>query len=99
MQGYSDLRVSTLKEMIESGGNSEEVTPVPIPNTVVKLLSADDTWRATSREIRTSLLFSFVKNFYDNWDDPGCHFLCSLPGDPVQSKAMLVGSQALPDIG
>ena len=38
---------------------SEEDTPVPIPNTVVKLLSADDTWRATSWEIRTSLLFSF----------------------------------------
>ena len=36
---------------------SEEDTPVPIPNTVVKLLSADDTWRAASREIRTSLLF------------------------------------------
>ena len=42
------------------GDNSEEVTPVPIPNTVVKLLSADDTWRATSWEIRTSLLFLFI---------------------------------------
>ena len=28
----------------KSGDNSEEVTPVPISNTVVKLLSADDTW-------------------------------------------------------
>ena len=36
------------------GDNSEEVTPVPIPNTVVKLLSADDTWWATARESRTS---------------------------------------------
>ena len=26
------------------GGNSEEVTPVPIPNTVVKLFSADGSW-------------------------------------------------------
>ena len=33
-----------------SGGYSEKVTPVPIPNTVVKLLCADNTWRATSRE-------------------------------------------------
>ena len=32
------------------GGYSEKVTPVPIPNTVVKLLCADNTWRATSRE-------------------------------------------------
>ena len=34
-----------------SGGYSEEVTPVPIPNTVVKLLSAEGTWRATAWEI------------------------------------------------
>ena len=39
------------------GDNSEEDPPVPIPNTVVKLLSADDTRRVTSREIRTSPLF------------------------------------------
>ena len=32
------------------GGYSEKVTPVPIPNTVVKLLSAENTWRATARE-------------------------------------------------
>ena len=35
------------------GGNSEEVTPVPISNTVVKLLSADDTWWETAWESRT----------------------------------------------
>ena len=35
------------------GDNSEEVTPVPIPNTEVKLLSADDTWWETARESRT----------------------------------------------
>ncbi len=33
-----------------SGGNSEEVPPVPIPNTEVKLLSVYDTWRVTARE-------------------------------------------------
>ena len=32
------------------GDYSEEVTPVPIPNTVVKLLCAEDTWRVTARE-------------------------------------------------
>ena len=36
-----------------SGGYYEKVTPVPIPNTVVKLLSADDTWMVTSRESRS----------------------------------------------
>ena len=35
------------------GGTSEEVTPVPIPNTEVKLLSADGTARATGWESRT----------------------------------------------
>ena len=33
-----------------SGGDSTEVTPVPIPNTVVKLCNADDTWWETARE-------------------------------------------------
>ena len=36
-----------------SGGYYEKVTPVPIPNTEVKLLSADDTWMVTSRESRS----------------------------------------------
>ena len=44
------------------GDNSEEVPPVPIPNTVVKLLSADDTWGVTLWEIRTSPLFLFFEN-------------------------------------
>lgn len=45
----------------KSGGNSEEDTPVPIPNTEVKLFSAEDTWRAASWEIRTSPVFLFKK--------------------------------------
>ena len=35
---------------IKSGDYSREVTPVPIPNTMVKHLSADDTWLETTRE-------------------------------------------------
>ena len=35
------------------GGKSEEEPPVPIPNTEVKLFSADGTWRETARESRT----------------------------------------------
>jgi hypothetical protein len=35
------------------GGDGEEVTPVPIPNTEVKLFSADGTARATVWESRT----------------------------------------------
>ena len=37
----------------KSGDNSEEATPVPISNTVVKLLSADDTWWEAAWESRT----------------------------------------------
>ena len=37
-----------------SGDYDEEVTPVPIPNTVVKLLDADDSWLETTCENMTS---------------------------------------------
>ena len=36
-----------------SGDDGIEDPPVPIPNTEVKLNSADGTWRATARESRT----------------------------------------------
>ena len=35
-----------------AGDDDAEVTPVPIPNTEVKLRSADDTWREAARESR-----------------------------------------------
>jgi hypothetical protein len=50
------LRYVVLKVQIQakiSGGNNEKDTPVPIPNTEVKLLSADDTWLVTARESRS----------------------------------------------
>ncbi len=43
------------------GDNSKEDTPVPISNTVVKLLSADDTWWEAAWESRTLPLFSYKK--------------------------------------
>ena len=48
------------------GDYSGEDTPVPIPNTEVKLLSADDTWRATARESKTLPLISFFVFFYSS---------------------------------
>ena len=47
----------------KSGDNSEEVTPVPISNTVVKLLSADDTWWGAAWESRTLPVF-VLKNIF-----------------------------------
>ena len=38
---------------MKSGDNGEEDPPVPIPNTEVKLFSAEDTWRETAWENRT----------------------------------------------
>lgn len=35
-----------------SGDDSNEDPPVPIPNTVVKLISVENTWRVTARENR-----------------------------------------------
>ncbi len=46
--------------MQTTGDNSEEDPPVPIPNTVVKLFSADDTWRETARESRSLPVFSML---------------------------------------
>ena len=46
------------------GVYDEEVPPVPIPNTVVKLLGAENTWLATARENRAMPTFSFfIPNF------------------------------------
>ncbi len=42
-----------LKAKDRVGANDDEGPPVPIPNTVVKLTRADNTWRVTSREDRT----------------------------------------------
>ena len=47
----------------KSGDNSEEVTPVPISNTVVKLLSADDTWWEAAWESRTLPVF-FLRRIF-----------------------------------
>ena len=35
------------------GVDCDEGTPVPIPNTVVKLIRAEDTWRATAWKNRS----------------------------------------------
>ena len=51
----SVLREHTQKEYKVSSGDSEEETPVPIPNTAVKLFSADGTWDADPWKSRTSL--------------------------------------------
>ena len=41
-----------MEEREKSGDDSEEETPVPMPNTEVKVLSVDDTWWETARESR-----------------------------------------------
>ena len=45
------------------GVYDEEVPPVPIPNTVVKLLGAENTWLATARENRAMPTFSFSTSY------------------------------------
>ena len=42
------------------GVDDAEGTPVPIPNTEVKLCSADDTWLATARENRKMPTYIFL---------------------------------------
>ena len=54
------------------GVNGDEGTPVPIPNTVVKLVYGDNTWLATAREDNSTptfkaatkvAAFSFLQRF------------------------------------
>ena len=45
---------ATKNSQRKSGDNDAEDPPVPIPNTEVKLCSADDTWRETARESKSS---------------------------------------------
>ena len=55
------------------GVNGDEGTPVPIPNTVVKLVYGDNTWLATAREDNSTptskaatkvAAFSFLQRFF-----------------------------------
>ena len=41
------------------GVDSDEGPPVPIPNTVVKLISAENTWREAAREDRSAPTYIF----------------------------------------
>ncbi len=54
------VTVSAIRIKTKSGGYSEKVTPVPIPNTVVKLLSADGTWWETAWESRTPPVLTLI---------------------------------------
>ena len=51
----SQIRKAERPKRVEdpTGGNDGEVPPVPIPNTVVKLSSAESTWLDTAREDRS----------------------------------------------
>jgi hypothetical protein len=61
---YPVLKEQRSFNLIQSGGYSEEATPVPIPNTEVKLFSADGSWglppvrvgRCQASEKRTAMM-------------------------------------------
>ena len=66
-----------------SGDYGKEVPPVPIPNTVVKLLRVDNTWRVTAWKSRSSpdpfwaILFLeslFFFPFFDFWSETRSFF-------------------------
>ena len=73
------------KSVVAFGGNSEKVTPVPIPNTEVKLLSAENTWRVTAREHKT-----LPKQFCKRAD-----FFCPFADFKYSSIAQLVEHAAV----
>ena len=42
--------------------NGDEGTPVPIPNTVVKLVNGDNTWLATARKDNKARTSTFLNS-------------------------------------
>ena len=49
---YAKAKCDSAKPERMAGADDAEVPPVPIPNTVVKLCCAEDTWLETTRENR-----------------------------------------------
>ena len=47
------MKVPWKVALTKTGVDNDEDTPVPIPNTEVKLMGVDNTWLATAREDRT----------------------------------------------
>ena len=66
-----------------SSGYSREDPPVPIPNTEVKLSSADYTWWETAWESRTSLVN--LKREYQSDMNPYSRFVLWLHGQAVKT--------------
>ena len=56
-----------MKTLNHSGGYNREATPVPIPNTEVKLAGVHNTWLVTAWEDR--LLPDYMKLIYGNVDE------------------------------
>ena len=82
------MRVHTLNKIF--GDNDAEVTPVPIPNTVVKLCSADDTWREAAWESRSSPEPKKTSDWMS--------FLCLCPkGHNIITSIASTSFQALPE--
>ncbi len=56
---------SAERHSIMSGDDGEEATPVPIPNTEVKLFSADGSWGIAPARVgrcQAIFLYSIIKN-------------------------------------
>ena len=71
------------KDFTFFGGNSESVTPVPIPNTEVKPLSADGTAREAWWESRSPPILFFVVKPFPSKGRVFFAFGCSLPFFPA----------------
>ncbi len=59
---HADNGGSNPPRVTKCGVDYDEDPPVPIPNTVVKLIRAENTWRAASRENRSMPLFLLPEN-------------------------------------
>ncbi len=82
---------SSQDELESFGGDSDRVTPVPIPNTEVKPVSADGTWAVTPWESRTLPDFSDWAPL-NGGAQSNFHALCRGIMEPMQKGSARVGS-------
>ncbi len=79
-----------------SGNDSDEVTPVPIPNTAVKLFSADGSWGfAPARVGRRQAAFLFILLFRNEYGEIHIHLVIFHSSSVVEQSAVnrsVVGS-------
>ena len=86
---HADNGGSNPPRVTKCGVDYDEDPPVPIPNTVVKLIRAENTWRAASRENRSmpqQKKDGFSRPFFVAWKSAGKAFFIMFRYGQAQNR-------------